>query len=101
MFEIDDHVYQIPEHFSTTEVLGYRSLLAPVPDNPRGTTMSAELRVETEAVLFRRAAACVIPRFGMNAPESLSRAQLESIHRWIDRHRPALSANQRTRRFRA
>ena len=90
-FEIDDFAYRIPEEFSTREVLGYRSLLTPVPDNPRGTTLPTEQRVATEAYMSRRAAACVIPGFRMNAPESLSRAQLESIHRWIGQHRPALS----------
>ena len=91
VFEIDDYAYRIPEKFSTREVLGYRSLVAPVPDNPRGTTLPAEQRVATEAYMSRRAVACVIPGFRMNAPESLSRDQLESIHRWIGQHRPALS----------
>lgn len=95
VFEIEGRTYRIPEQFSTREVLGYRSLLTPVPDKPRGTTLTAEQRVATEAYLYRRAAACVIPGFGVHAPESLSRAQLWSIHRWIGRHRPALSLERR------
>ena len=91
IFEIDDFAYRIPEKFSTREILGYRSLVTPMPDNPRGTTLPAEQRMATEAYMSRRAAACVIPGFRMNAPESLSRAQLESIHRWIGQHRPALA----------
>ena len=91
VFEIDDFAYRIPEKFSTREVLGYRSLRTPMPDNPRGTTLPPEQRMATEAFMSRRAAACVIPGFRMNAPESLSRAQLESIHQWIGQHRPALS----------
>jgi len=90
-FEIEGHAYQIPERFSTREVLGYRSLISPVPDRPRGTTLTAEQRLVTEAFLYRRAAACVIPEFGTHAPHSMSRNQLLSIHRWIGRHRPALA----------
>lgn len=93
VFEIDGYVYRIPERFSTREVLSYRSLIAPVPDKPRGTTLRAEQRLATETFLYRRAAACVIPEFRANAPDSLSRDQLLSIHQWIGRHRPALSAS--------
>ena len=93
-FEIEGYEFRIPEQFSTRQVLSYRSLLAPVPDKPRGTTLEPEQRVATEAYLHRRAAACVIPGFGLHAPESLSRDQLRSIHRWIGRHRPALSAGR-------
>ncbi len=92
-FEIEGHVYRIPERFTTREVLSYRSLIAPVPDKPRGTSLPPEKREATEAFLYRRAAACVIPEFRTNAPESLSRDQLWSIHRWIARHRRALTVD--------
>ncbi len=94
VFEIDGRAYQIPERFSTREVLSYRSLLAPVPDIPGGTTLSAEQRVVTETFLLRRAAACLIPGFWMSASESLSLDQLQSINRWIAGHRPSLSDRQ-------
>lgn len=94
-FEIDGRAYRIPEHFSTREVLSYRGLVAPVPDIPGGTTLSPEQRVATETYLLRRAAACVIPGFRMNVTESLSPTQLQSIGRWIARHRPALSLDCR------
>lgn len=93
-FEIDGYSYRIPERFSTREVMGYRSLIEPVLDKPRGTTLAAEQRVATESFLHRRAAACVIPEFGVNAPESLSPAQLASIHGWIARNRPSLCADR-------
>ena len=95
VFEIDGRTYRIPEHFSTREVLSYRSLIAPVPDIPGEMTLSAEQRVATETYLLRRAAACVIPGFWMSVTESLSLAQLQSIGRWIARHRPALSVDRR------
>ena len=95
VFEIDGHTYRIPEHFSTREVLSYRMLVAPVPDIPGGTTLTAEQRAATETYLLRRAAACVIPGFWMSVSESLSPAQLQSIGRWIARHRPALSVDRR------
>jgi hypothetical protein len=72
--------------------------MAPVPDKPRGTTLPAEKRLATETFLYRRAAACVIPEFGTNAPESLSRDELFSIHQWIVRHRPALTGDTPPRR---
>jgi len=93
IFEIEGYSYRIPERFSKREVLSYRSLITPVPDKPRGTTLAAEQRVVTETFLYRRAAACVIPEFGENAPDSLSRDQLWSIHQWLGRHRPALLAD--------
>ena len=91
VFEIDGRTYRIPEHFSTREVLSYRTLLAPVPDIPGGTTLTAERRAATETYLLRRAAACVIPGFLLSVSESLSPAQLRSIGLWIAGHRPALS----------
>ena len=94
-FEIDGHTYHITEQFSNREVLSYRSLLAPVPDLPRGTTLSAEQRVATETYLLRRATACIIPGFWMSVSESLSPTQLQSIDRWIARHRPTLSKDCR------
>lgn len=94
IFEIQGHSYRIPERFSTREVLSYRSLISPVPDRPRGTTLTAEQRLVTETFLYHRAAACVIPDFGLSAPPSLSRDQLLSIHRWIRRHRPALAGSR-------
>jgi len=93
-FEIEGHAFNIPERFSTRQVLSYRSLIAPVPDRSRGTTLKVEQRVATETYLYRRAAACVIPGFELNAPKSLSRSQLRSIHLWIGRHRPALLSDQ-------
>ena len=90
VFEIDGRAYRIPEYFSSSAVHNYRSLIAPVPDRRRGTTLAAEQREITDTFFYRRAAACVIPEFGENAPESLSRDQLLSIHRWIGRHRPSL-----------
>jgi hypothetical protein len=90
-FEIDGRTYRIPEQFSTREVLSYRTLIAPVPDIPGGTTLSPEQRVATETYLLRRAAACVIPGLLMSVTESLSPTQLQGIGRWIARHRPALS----------
>ncbi len=91
VFEIDGHNYRIPRHFSSKDVRSYRSLLVPVPDIPGGTKLTAEQRSATEAFLFRRAAACVIPGFWMSVSESLSAAQLQSINRWIALHRPSLS----------
>jgi hypothetical protein len=95
VFEIDGRTYRIPEQFSTREVLSYRTLIAPVPDIPRGTTLTAKQRVVTETYLLRRAAACVIPGFRMSVTESLRLAQLQNIHGWIARHRPALSVARR------
>ncbi|MDX1395033.1 MAG: hypothetical protein R3195_11605 [Gemmatimonadota bacterium] len=90
VFEIDGRVYRIPEHFSPSEVHSYRALIVPLPDKRPGTTLAAEQREITDTFFYRRAAACVIPEFRENAPESLSRDQLLSIHRWIGRHRPTL-----------
>jgi hypothetical protein len=90
-FEIDGRTYRIPEQFSIREVLSYRTLIAPVPDIPGGTTLTAKQRAATETFLLRRAVACVIPGFRMSVTESLSPTQLQSIGRWIARHRPALS----------
>ena len=90
VFEITGRAYQIPEHFSTREVLSYRTLLRPVPDIPGGTTLTAKQRAATEAYLLRRAAACVVPGFRTSAPEFLSLDELRGIHRWIARHRPKL-----------
>jgi len=95
VFEINGHAFQIPEHFSNREAMGYRSLLAPVPDIPGGTKLTAQQRVVTETYLHRRAAACVIPGFRMSLTESVSHAQLQSIHGWIDRYRPTLSVDCR------
>ena len=94
-FEIDGRACRIPERFTTREVFSYRELLVPVPDIPGGTVLTAEQRAVTETFLLRRAAACVIPGFSMSVSESLSPAQLQSIHRWIARHRPALSVVER------
>jgi len=93
IFEIEGREYQIPEQFTARQVQSYRSLLVPVPDKPRGTVLTAEQRLATELYLYRRAAACVIPGFAVHAPESLTREQLGSIHRWIVRHRPALTGD--------
>lgn len=92
VFEIDDRAYRIPEHFPAREVLGYRSLVAPLPDIPSERILTAEQRAATESYLLRRAAACVIPGFSMSVSEALSPAQLQSIKRWIAGHRPSLSA---------
>jgi len=92
VFEIDGLAYRIPEHFPAREVLGYRSLVAPVPDIPSERMLTAEQRAATESYLLRRAAACVIPGFLMSVSEALSPAQLQSIARWIASHRPSLSA---------
>ncbi len=92
VFEIDGRAYRIPEYFRAREVLGYRSLVAPVPDIPRERLLTAERRAATELYLLRRAAACVIPGFSMSVSEALSAAQLQSIKRWIAGHRPSLSA---------
>ena len=89
-FEIDGRAYRIPEQFSTRQVLSYQTLIAPVPDIRGGATLSAEQRVVTETYMLRRAADCVVPGFRMSVSESLSPAQLQSIHRWIARHRPEL-----------
>ena len=93
-FEIEGHSFNIPERFSTRQVLSYRSLIAPVPDRSRGTTLKVEQRVATETYLYRRAAACIIPGFELNAPKTLTRGQLHSIHLWIGRHRPALLSDE-------
>lgn len=91
VFEVDGRAYQIPEHFSTREVLSYRILVEPTLEVPRGKRLSAEQRVVTRTYLLQRAAACVIPGLRTSVPESLSLRQLQSIHRWIARHRAELS----------
>jgi len=90
-FELGGHAFRIPEEFTPRQILGYRSLLVPVPDKRWGTVLTAEQRLATDAYLHRRAADCVIPGFGFQAPASVTPAQLKSIHEWIGRHRSALS----------
>ncbi len=94
VFEIDGRAYRIPEHFSTREVLSYRSLVATVPEIPGERMLTAEQRAATETYLLRRATACVIPGFSMSVSESLSPARLQSIERWIAGHRPSLSGRR-------
>lgn len=90
VFEIDERSYQIPEHFSTREILSYRTLLEPIRDGPGWKSLTAKGRVAAQKYFLWRAAACVIPSFRASAPEFLSLDDLRSIHRWLARHRPQL-----------
>ena len=89
-FQVDEQSYRIPRRFTPRTVSSYQTLLRPVPDIPGGTKLTAEQRAVTEAYLYRRAAACVIPGFRMSVSESLSPSEVREIHRWIAGHRPEL-----------
>jgi hypothetical protein len=97
-FEVDGCTYRIPEHFSSTKGLSYRTLLEPTFETPRGSKLTAEQRAVARTYLLRRAAACAIPGFRTGVPESLSPRELQSIHRWIAQHRPELSGECRSPR---
>ncbi len=90
VFEIDGRSYQIPERFSTREMLSYRTLLEPIPDGPGWNSLTAKGRVAAQKYFLWRAAACVIPGFRASAPEFFSLDKLRGIHRWIARHRSQL-----------
>jgi len=88
-FRVAGKSYRIPEHMPPRAVANYMSLVRPIPDIRGGTRLTAEQRATTEAYLFRRAAAGLIPGFHMDASEGLSAADMRTIHRWITVHRPA------------
>ncbi len=96
VFELDGRTYQVPEHFSTGQVLSYRTLLEPTLDNPRGRRLTPDQRVAARAYLLRRAVACVVPGFRTSGPESLPPGQLQILHWWIAQHRPELSLEYRS-----
>ena len=95
VFEVDGRAYRIPAHFSSGVGLGYRTLLDPTLENPSGKRLTAEQRIVTRTYLLGRAAACAIPGFRQGVPQSLALRELESIHRWIVRHRPELCEEPR------
>lgn len=92
-FRVEGKSYHIPEHMPTRALANYMTLVRPIPDIRGGTQLTAEQRATTEAYLFRRAAAGLIPGFHMDASEGLSAADMRTIHRWITAHRPLPSAN--------
>ena len=93
VFEIDGRSYQIPERFSTREMLSYRFLLEPIPDGPGWNSLTAKGRVAAHKYFLWRAAACLVPGFRTSVPQSLSLGQLKTIHRWIAGHHPDLSVD--------
>lgn len=91
-FQVEGKSYHIPEHIPPRALANYRMLLRPIPDIRGGTNLSVDQRATTEAYLFRRAAAGVIPGFHMEASEVLSPADMRIIHRWITDHRSLQTA---------
>jgi len=91
-FRVAGKSYHIPEHMPSRALANYRTLLRPIPDIRGGTRLTAEQRAATEAYLFRRAAAGLIPGFDMGASETLSASDMRTIHRWIAAHRTLPSA---------
>lgn len=87
-FRVEGKSYHIPEHMPPRALTNYLTLLRPIPDIRGGTRLTAQQRASTEAYLFRRAAAGLIPGFDMAASEALSAADMRTIHRWIAAHRP-------------
>jgi hypothetical protein len=87
-FRVEGRSYRIPEHIPPRALSNYVTLLRPIPDIRGGTRLTVEQRATTEAYLFRRAAAGVIPGFDMSASEVLSPGDMRTIHRWIATHRP-------------
>ncbi|HSM07395.1 MAG TPA: hypothetical protein VLA33_00070 [Gemmatimonadota bacterium] len=87
-FRVAGKSYRIPEHVPPRVLTNYMTLVRPIPDIRGGTSLSAEQRATTEAYLFRRAVAGLIPGFHMDASEGLSAADMRTIHRWITAHRP-------------
>ncbi len=91
-FRVAGKSYRIPEHVPSRVLTNYMTLVRPIPDIRGGTSLTAEQRATTEAYLFRRAAAGLIPGFHMDASAGLSAADMRTIHRWITAHRPVASA---------
>lgn len=86
-FQVEGKSYHIPEHMPPRALANYLTLVRPIPDIRGGTRLTAQQRASTEAYLFRRAAAGLIPGFHMDASEALSPADMRTIHRWISSHR--------------
>ncbi|MFW6089609.1 MAG: hypothetical protein ACODAB_07640 [Gemmatimonadota bacterium] len=91
-FQIEGKSYHIPERIPPRALANYRMLVRPIPDIRGGTMLTVDQRATTEAYLFRRAAAGLIPGFHMDASEGLSAADMRTIHRWITAHRPLPNA---------
>jgi hypothetical protein len=91
-FRVEGRSYHIPEHIPPRALSNYLTLLRPIPDIRGGTKLTVEQRASTEAYLFRRAAAGVIPGLNMSASEALSPGDMRIIHRWIAAHRPLPTA---------
>lgn len=91
-FLIGNRRHQIPETFSDRQVHSFRTLLEPIPDNPSGPSMTAELRRKQQDYLLRRSLAAVIPGLPLETVRKLPMTQVRSIHDWIARHRPELVA---------
>ena len=92
VFEAGGEAHRIPADFSRRYVLSYRVLIEPLQVIPRLKPLSAEQMVKTRRYLLWRAAVCVIPTFSAIDPRLLSLSQLDSLHDWIARYRPALEA---------
>ena len=92
-FSIGKRRHRIPETFSDRQIHSFRTLLEPIPDNPSGPSMSAELRRRQQDYLLRRSLAAVIPGLPLETVRKLPMTQVRSIHDWIARHRPELVAD--------
>ncbi len=92
-FLIGKRRHQIPETFSDRQIHSFRTLLEPIPDNPSGPSMSAELRRKQQDYLMRRSLAAIIPGLPLETLRRLPMTHVRSIHSWIARHRPELVAD--------
>ncbi len=96
-FRVAGKSYRIPENMPPRAVANYLTLVRPIPDIRGGTSLTAEQRATTEAYLFRRGVAGLIPGLHMDASESLSAADMRTIHRWITAHRSVPGAHSGAR----
>ena len=90
-FEAGERAHRVPADFSRRYVLSYRVLTEPLQVTPRLKPLSADQMLETRRYLLWRAAVCLIPTFRGSDPRLLTLSQLDSLHDWIVRHRPALA----------
>jgi len=91
VFEAGGRPHRIPADFSRRHALSYRMLMEPLEVMPRLKPLSADQMLKTRRYLLWRAAVCLIPTFRGSDPRLLTLSQLDSLHDWIVRHRPALA----------